>query len=358
MVSYVKTLPSEVLPTFWTLYEMRMLVGTTLAPAMAAKMKSLHREYDLLCSSASRMRWYSLVHGSLEFDDWLQIDAMYRSRALELPGIGHCMVPCLDLANHEPHEGTIAIYEKDFEGNAVLLLRDQKKIDRDDEVTITYGDEKGACEMLFSYGFLEANRQSADTLFLDLSVPDSDATRAAKMAVASCAPGVKIFSSSDGNISWTGEYIWLLCVNEEDGLQFKIAQTVDGDGKMHAFFDDHELSDGAAELYSLLDGHELREVYHLRAVVILQQRVLEQMQVLYSTQDELEQIPHGKGTEIRDRAYEQAMQLRRLEFELLERAYEEFEKQVRLFLSLGRAPILECARVMRRGCSPSGSAPE
>lgn len=74
----------------------------------------------------------------LSFDDWLQVDAMYRSRALEFPGIGDCMVPCVDMANHASGEGTIALYETDGQGNAVLLLRDDKRLEVGDEITITY----------------------------------------------------------------------------------------------------------------------------------------------------------------------------------------------------------------------------
>ena len=118
----------EPLPTFWSPAEHQLLVGTTLAPAMSAKHKSLRREFDLLCSSVQHTRWFQLVQDHLDFDDWLQVDAMYRSRALDYPNIGHCMVPCVDIANHSAGEDTVAIYEKDADGNAVLLLRYGKKV--------------------------------------------------------------------------------------------------------------------------------------------------------------------------------------------------------------------------------------
>lgn len=300
---------------------------------MTFKLRSLRNEYDSLCEQAQHTRWYRMIGNRLEFDDWLQVDAMYRSRALDFPGIGHCMIPCLDLANHSAGEGTIAIYEKDLEGNACLLLRDGKSLKQDNEVTITYGDEKGACEMLFSYGFLETERQSAETLFLSLTMPEDDPYRRAKASIADCAPGFKLIDAGDGEIDWTGEFIWLLCVSADDGLRFEIARAYGEDGadeEVHGFFGDHELSStgGAAALYALLGKSELWDVYRLRAISILQQRVFDQMQVLYSTQDDIETVPHGEGTEVRTQCYEQAMQLRRLDFELLERAYEDFEKQV------------------------------
>jgi hypothetical protein len=63
---------------------------------------------------------------------------MYRSRALEFPGIGDSMVPCIDMANHAAGEATAALYETDGQGNGILLLRDGINVKKDEEVTITY----------------------------------------------------------------------------------------------------------------------------------------------------------------------------------------------------------------------------
>ena len=62
---------------------------------------------------------------------------MYRSRALEFPGVGDAMVPCLDMANHASGERTVALYETDEEGNSLLRLRDGHDLSKDDEITIT-----------------------------------------------------------------------------------------------------------------------------------------------------------------------------------------------------------------------------
>ncbi|KAK5170381.1 uncharacterized protein LTR77_004968 [Saxophila tyrrhenica] len=324
---YIKSLPMEELPTFWTPEELQLLIGTTLAPAMSSKLKSLRREYDLLCSSAANTRWYKAVQDYLDFDDWLQVDAMYRSRALDFPAIGHCMVPCVDLANHATGESTLAVYEKDHEGNAVLLLRDGKSVKDSHEITITYGDEKGACEMLFSYGFLDDSMTSAESLFLSLNIADTDSQQTSKMKFADTAPGFKLIDTRDSEIDWTGDFIWLLCLSEDDGLRFELARTVDGDIEMEAFFHDRRLTGGAAELYSLLAKDELWELYRLRAITLLQQRVFDQLQVLFSTQDDMEATPHGDNSEVRDRPYELAMRLRALEFDLMNQAYESFEQQ-------------------------------
>ena len=186
--------------------------------------------------------------------------------------------------------------------------------------------------MMFSYGFLDEDMDSAEMLFLSLSIPDNDAFRSAKVGIAECAPGFKLFETGEGEIDWTGNFIWLLCVTEEDGLRFEIARTVDGDEEMQAFFQDHELQGGAAQLCLLLSESDLRDVYRLRAVTILQQRVFDQLQILYSTQDDIEAQPYGAGTEIRVQTYQDAMKLRRLEFALLESAYESLENEVRLLI--------------------------
>lgn len=307
---------------------MELLIGTTLAPAVSSKLKSLRKEYDLLCAQAANTRWYQSVQDYLEFNDWVQVDSMYRSRALDFPQIGHCMAPCIDLANHASGSGTVAVYEKDLEGNAVLLLRDGMKVDEEGEVTITYGDEKGACEMIFSYGFLDDKMESAETLFLSLNIPDTDSRRSFKIDFADAAPGFRLIDAGDDDIDWLGDFIWLLCVNEDDGLRFEIARTVNGDTEIEAFFNDIHLTGGAAELRRLLAESELWDVYRLRAVALLQQRVFDQMQILYTTGDDVQGIPHGDTSDVSDRSYDLVMKLRRLEFELMNTAYETFEQQV------------------------------
>ena len=62
---------------------------------------------------------------------------MYRSRALEFPGVGDAMVPCIDMANHASGNATAALYETDDDGNALLELRQDKEIPPGGEITIT-----------------------------------------------------------------------------------------------------------------------------------------------------------------------------------------------------------------------------
>lgn len=219
----------------------------------------------------------------------------------------------------------------------VLYLMEGKELKKSEEITITYGDEKGACEMLFSYGFIDEHMQSAETLFLSLAIPEDDILKTAKMSIAQCAPGFKIVDTSVGNseddttsadFDWTGDFIWILCVGREDGLEFRHARTIDGqDEEVEATFNGQTVT-SASDIRQLLSQSSLWDVYRLRATVLLQQRVFDQMQVLHSTQEDIESVPHGDETAVREHQYQLAMQLRKLEFELLGEAYEGFEVQV------------------------------
>ena len=118
------------------------MVGTTLRSAIRAKMNSLLREFEHLRSATEHIGWckkywWDEDEGYVTFEDWMHVDTMYRSRALEFPGIGDCMVPCVDMANHSSGEAAAALYETDEDSNGILLLRAGKTVKRKDEITIT-----------------------------------------------------------------------------------------------------------------------------------------------------------------------------------------------------------------------------
>lgn len=328
---YVKFLPLELLPTFWSDGERTLLKGTTLAPALSAKINALYREFEDFRTSTSaiewcRTCWWDEVDGIVTFDDWLQIDAMYRSRALEFPGIGDCMAPCIDMANHSSGQSTVALYEVDPDGNAVLLLREDKTVEEKGEVNITYGDAKGACEMIFSYSFLEDGMESAKELFLDLSIPEDDPLRVAKAAICKTAPGFKIVDTGS-SIEWHGDFIWLSCVNEEDGLEFAIAQTVDGDRELKPLWKDSAMPE-IEKFRDSLEQEDMWPVYHLRATSILQERIAEQLHAIYEADEEVQGLASDLNSGIRDRPRSLALKLRTLEADLLEKAYSFFDAKV------------------------------
>lgn len=327
---YLNFLPSKVhLPTFWNAAERALIAGTSLDAALDAKFKSLDREFTVFQKSTASIGWCRDVWWGVEtenlcFDDWKQVDALYRSRALDLPGTGHSMVPCIDMANHSSGESTSALYDTDSDGNATLVLREGKSMKDGEEVTITYGDEKGACEMLFSYGFIEDTMDSAREIYLDLEIPKDDPLKLAKNAVSNSAPGFRLFSQGS-SIAWEGPFVWLLCVNEEDGLEFQLFQTNDGERELKVFWNDAELRD-VSKLESLLKLHPMWDVFSLRVITILQARVEGQLLSLGRSKDHL---GNNLSTEKVDaKISHNAAKLRGLEEAMLLQAYQEFEDQV------------------------------
>lgn len=328
---YIKFLPSEPLPTIWSDAERALLAGTSLEAALDAKIKKLDREFTHLQKATSSINWcqkhwWSVETGKSSFDDWKRIDAMYRSRALDLPGTGHAMVPCIDMVNHASAGNTSAAYDIDHNGNVVLVLRDEKSIQAGEEVTITYGDEKGASEMLFSYGFVEDVMDSARELYLDLDFREDDPLKFAKKSVSRSEPGFRMFIH-EGSFGWECSFIWLLCVNEEDGLQFRVLQTNDDERELQVLWDDVEIKD-VSKLDLLLKALPLWDVFSLRAVTILQARVEVQLLSLERSKVQLKSSQSHENIDSKNRY--KAMRLRDLEETLLLHAYQEFEDQVPL----------------------------
>lgn len=324
---YVKYLPAQFpIPTFWDETDLSLLVGTSLHEALMSKVKTLNQEFSQLQKSTTsidwcQMYWWDSECGRLTFDDWKQVDAIYRSRALDLPGTGHATVPVIDMANHASGEKTTALYETDSDGNAILLLREGKRLTLGQEVTITYGDEKGACEMLFSYGFLESSVASAKVLFLSLDIPDDDPLKLAKKAFFQSAPGFRVFERG-GDVKWEGCFVWLICVNEEDGLQFRLLQDHDGPKTLQASWNDQEIEEDT-DFKVFLEETPLWDVFQLRAITTLQSRVEEQLLQLEKSKsnvaDVLESGVCNKSTT------DSVMKLRDLEESLLLHAYSAFD---------------------------------
>ncbi|KAL9059711.1 MAG: hypothetical protein Q9162_001012 [Coniocarpon cinnabarinum] len=329
-VCYIKFLNTELLPTFWTEEECALFEGTSLQPAHDAKMHSLYREFDELRRLTGTIQWcrdvwWNEIDGILDFDDWKQVDAIYRSRALEFPGIGDALVPYIGFANHASGDETKAAYQADDDGRGILLLYDDKQVKEGEEITITYGDDKGACEMIFSYGFLEEKVESAKTVYLDINIPDDDPLRRPKQAWDPCPPGVRLSHSHDNQVSWDGDFIWMAVLNEEDGLEFSVAETVDGERELRLYFDGEHVT-GMEELKQKITQSGLFEVFLLRAIVLLENRVIQQLKVLGSVEERCSSdVSTSSG--VRDQPQELAERLRVLEGQLLGNCVKHFEQE-------------------------------
>lgn len=206
----------------------------------------------------------------------------------------------------------------------------------------SYGDDKGASEMIFSYGFLENTMQDAKQLFLDLDIPDDDPLKPAKRAICKDAPGVRLFSinkDSGGNhdnnsasTGWESGFVWWACVNEEDGLNFQVLQTLEGQRELRATWKGQPLSPDTTSLEDLVLSDSQKDVFKLRANVIIQTRLERQLSLLEETAsafDEVEHDPSGDRTGIRSEVYETIRRLRGLEIDLLRRGLKDLSQEVR-----------------------------
>ncbi|OKL64489.1 hypothetical protein UA08_00871 [Talaromyces atroroseus] len=350
---YIKFIPSDIpLPTLWTEVERVLLYGTSLKDAVDFKLSALESEFDRLQDATQSIswcnrEWWDEETGRLSFEDWNMVDAMYRSRALDLPGSGHVMVPCVDMANHASGEETVALYETDEDRNAVLQLRLGKKLRPGEEVTITYGDEKGASEMIFSYGFLESSVNSARQLFLALDIPDDDPLKQAKKMICAnnTAPGLRL-AVEEGKTKWESDFIYWACVNEEDGLSFELMQTHEGPPELKVLWKDEEEIGHVSDKTSTMKAKSLRgilsrepqwEIFHLRAVVLVQQCLQSHLAMLGGEMEqEFANVEHdadGSQTGVRSYIYDMIRQLRIQETELLKRGLEDLSSEIEDLMS-------------------------
>jgi hypothetical protein len=164
----------------------------------------------------------------------------------------------------------------------------------------------------------------AKVMFLDLDIPDDDPLRPAKIYVSKVAPGFRIFEK-DGNIEWESDFVWLVVVNEEDGLDFKIRQTTDGKREIQSFWNEQELD--TVKLREHLEQDPAWDVFRLRATVLLQNRVDAQIDTLKESKGA------RRDSTMRDMPWKLAERLRSLELDMLERAASTLDSQVRLLPS-------------------------
>lgn len=234
------------------------------------------------------------------------------------------MIPCVDMANHSVDPN--AFYDRSKSGEELLLLlRPDRKVNTGDEITISYGEVKSAAEMLFSYGFIDSSITSTTELMLNLQPMGEDPLGEAKLFAFPGAPSVKIIEDDVG-VRWSSSFIYLMCLNEEDGLEFKLTQHTDGTaGSLHTFFNDADVSEKTACFEELTAAHPLHDVFTLRCVAILQDLIQSQIERLYASEDTAQFL--GMLPENADVATP-VLHLRVLETNLLERVFVMLDDQV------------------------------
>jgi len=225
------------------------------------------------------------------------------------------------MANHSSQPN--AYYEQTPNNDVTLLLRPDVKLEPGSEITISYGESKSEAEMLFSYGFID-EQNTSNEIILTLSTLPDDPLGKAKFTVFNGSPVVRIFSEGPGHIEWESPFIYLACLNEEDGLEFKILQQTDGSqSQLRLFWQGSDVTEESANFRDFISHHDLEEIFRLRVTALLQDRIRQQLEKLYESDDEVQSL----ASVAKDR-HKAALQLRMTETAILEAAYANVELQV------------------------------
>lgn len=332
---YIKFLPKTVLvPTLWTEDERLLLRGTSLESAVNAKMTALTAEFDAVREAASSLPTWNDVLWPFEngnspasLRNWILLDALYRSRVLELPKSGESMVPCIDMINHSTCAS--AYYDENTKDEVILLPRPDRTISSGKEVTISYGDAKPAAEMLFSYGFIDPET-TVESLVLPLEPFGDDPLEKAKLFAFKDLPKVHVAHDKGSSaVSWDSPFAYLMCVNEEDGLDFRVLQDSEGGRQLRVFWREEDVTDRIGDFETLTESHEVPTLIKLRVVTVVQERLQQQLERAQSFAD-LSSFPTGDVGLLRDECQQAASLLRSIETGLLEVVIEDLEKEVRI----------------------------
>ncbi|CCC12472.1 hypothetical protein SMACR_06551 [Sordaria macrospora] len=335
---YIKFLPKTVLvPTLWTEDERLLLRGTSLESAVNAKMTALTAEFDAVREAASSLPTWNDVLWPFEngnspasLRNWILLDALYRSRVLELPKSGESMVPCIDMINHSTCAS--AYYDENTKDEVILLPRPDRTISSGKEVTISYGDAKPAAEMLFSYGFIDPET-TVESLVLPLEPFGDDPLEKAKLFAFKDLPKVHVAHDKGSSaVSWDSPFAYLMCVNEEDGLDFRVLQDSEGGRQLRVFWREEDVTDRIGDFETLTESHEVPTLIKLRVVTVVQERLQQQLERAQSFAD-LSSLPTGDVGLLRDECQQAASLLRSIETGLLEVVIEYLEKERRMLLA-------------------------
>lgn len=266
--------------------------------------------------------------------DWIWLDALFRSRSFDLPYSGPSMTPCLDLANHSTTNN--ALWQQDPDTKAVILKpREGCTISSGDEVTISYGKDKPAAEMLFNYGFIDASSSTQSLVLpLDGMLPGwqkGDPFLEDKLHFFGKAPLLEFKIDEKGVPRWIAPFLYLLCVTERDGLGFGVQ---DG-GRWAMLWNGRDITRIAGMFDVFINAQEIRETIQHRTMVIVKgvaERQLEQMR------RSEKKVKTAAG--VRETVRQAVLQLREIETDILERCQEALKEKV------DRLPASSTSRIL------------
>lgn len=83
-----------------------------------------------------RRAWWGEEAELLQYEDWVLVDSWYRSRALSFGVDADALVAVIDMFNHTRGEPTNVFFDKNEDGNVVILSPEDKKYEPGQEITI------------------------------------------------------------------------------------------------------------------------------------------------------------------------------------------------------------------------------
>lgn len=201
-----------------------------------------------------------------------------------------------------------------------------------------YGEDKSAAEMVFSYGFLENDRPSAREMVLPIMIPDDDPLKPGKQAFFRGPPSIRLFSTSPNTTTtttrtatdWESSVVWWTCVGIEDGLDFDVLQTTDGQHELRAVWKGEELTQ-PDRLRDILEADPRWDIFYLRAVVVVLGRFEAQLAEVQRIDEILVEMSHDEDmldSVFRPEAFAVISRLRRLEGGLLKQGIEDLTAKV------------------------------
>ncbi|KAI8614635.1 hypothetical protein BC830DRAFT_1126519 [Chytriomyces sp. MP71] len=327
---YVRVLPSPRdlhTPAFYEDHsiELAALSGTGVDAARAAKLKKLHREYQLLLPALRHLDPLATEEDALDdhhqlasipFERFLWADAVFWSRVISFKsaiesGGGAAvvnrpdlhMVPLIDFANHSQSPECHWKLEMNASNSAVASINlvvsaDAPDIPPNRELHISYGDKPNA-ELLFIHGFTLANNPHDSIVFqapiLELSgdtEEDALAFKAKLQLISSLGltPSItlKLPTSAPESRSnpTTGPLLGALNhILDADSLLIMLISVL----YLPDFMDILHSEDlTAPALWTALAAHETWDILLLRAWTILLQLVQERLDDLTASEPSLD----------------------------------------------------------------------
>lgn len=118
-----------------------------------------------------------------------------------------------------------------------------------------------------------------------------------------------------------------MCLNEEDGLEFKVLQETDGSrSALRVFWLGYDVTEMTSDFEYLTKDHPLRDIFQLRVVALLQDRLRQQIERLYESEQAIALL--AETTVLDADRQRDALRLRERETSLLENVFTEVEEHV------------------------------